>query len=178
MFGISSEIALMWMPQDLTDDKSTLFQVMACHCQATVGHYLGSGDPQSMSTYGMSTYGVTMACQHMGSLCHNETHWGLTKTTSGRPHFLMDFLEKMLCIHQNCSNICHCSLFWILVNEIFEKQKLLFFSWLILAYEFFFIHHWTNNVFYVQMCERRWWYIFDCHKWQRHSVSLPQIRQG
>ena len=27
--GISYEIALRWMPQDLTDVKSTLFQVMA-----------------------------------------------------------------------------------------------------------------------------------------------------
>ena len=34
-WSISYKIALRWMPQDLTDDKSTLVQVMAwCH-QAT-----------------------------------------------------------------------------------------------------------------------------------------------
>ena len=38
-WGISYEIALRWMPLDLTDDKSTLVQVMAwCH-QAT-NHYM------------------------------------------------------------------------------------------------------------------------------------------
>ena len=38
-WGISYEIALRWMPLGLTDDKSTLIQVMAWCCQAT-GHYL------------------------------------------------------------------------------------------------------------------------------------------
>ena len=47
-WGISYKIALRWMPQDLTDDKSTLVQVMAwCH-QAT-RHYLSQCWPRSMS---------------------------------------------------------------------------------------------------------------------------------
>ena len=42
--------AIRWMPQDLTDDKSTLFQVMAwCH-QAT-SHYLSQCWPRSMLPY-------------------------------------------------------------------------------------------------------------------------------
>ena len=32
---VSCEIALKWMPLDLTDDKSTLVQVMAWCCQAS-----------------------------------------------------------------------------------------------------------------------------------------------
>ena len=45
---ISYEIALRWMSLDLTDDKSTLVQVMAwCH-QAT-SHYLNQCWPRSMS---------------------------------------------------------------------------------------------------------------------------------
>ena len=44
-WGISDEIVLRWMPKDLTDDTSTLVQVMAwCH-QAT-NHYLSQCWPQ------------------------------------------------------------------------------------------------------------------------------------
>ena len=35
ILNVSCEIALRWMPQDLTDDKSTLVQVMAWYSQAT-----------------------------------------------------------------------------------------------------------------------------------------------
>ena len=40
-------------PRDLTDDKSTLVQVMAWCCQAT-SHYLTQSWPSSMSTYGIT----------------------------------------------------------------------------------------------------------------------------
>ena len=49
---ISCEIAIRWMQLDFTDDRSTLFQVMAwCH-QAT-SHYLRQCWPRSMSPYGV-----------------------------------------------------------------------------------------------------------------------------
>ena len=49
---ISCEIAIRWMYLDLTDDKSTLVQVMAwCH-QAT-SLYLSQCWPRSMSPYGV-----------------------------------------------------------------------------------------------------------------------------
>ena len=52
-WGISYEIALRWMPQDLTDDKSTLVQVMTwCH-QAT-SHYLSQCWPRSLSPNGIT----------------------------------------------------------------------------------------------------------------------------
>ena len=52
-WGISWEIVLTWMPQDLTDDKSTLVQVMAwCH-QAT-SHYLNQCWPSALSPYGVT----------------------------------------------------------------------------------------------------------------------------
>ena len=47
-WGISYEIALRWMPLDLTDDKSPLVQVMVWCCQAT-SHYLSQCWPKSMS---------------------------------------------------------------------------------------------------------------------------------
>ena len=51
-WGISFEIALRWMPLDLTDDKSTLVQVMAW-CRQATSHYLSQWWPRSMSPYGV-----------------------------------------------------------------------------------------------------------------------------
>ena len=56
-WGISGEIALTWKPQDLTDDKSTLVQVMAW-CRQATSHYLSQCRPSSLS--------------HMASLGLNE----------------------------------------------------------------------------------------------------------
>ena len=44
-WGISYGIALRWMPLDLTDDKSTLVQVMAW-CRQATSHYLSQWWPQ------------------------------------------------------------------------------------------------------------------------------------
>ena len=54
LIGISTsskDNALRWMPRDLTDDKSTLVQVMAWYRQTT-SHYLSQCWPSSMSLYG------------------------------------------------------------------------------------------------------------------------------
>ena len=52
-WGISYEIALLWMSLDFTDDQSTLVQVMAWCRQATT-HYLSQCWPSSMSPYGVT----------------------------------------------------------------------------------------------------------------------------
>ena len=52
-WGISYEIAIRWMPLDLTDDKSPLVQVMAWCCQAT-SHYLSQCWPRFMSPNGVT----------------------------------------------------------------------------------------------------------------------------
>ena len=52
-WGISSEIAIRWMPLDLTDDKSTLVRVMAW-CRQATSHYLGQFLPRSRSPYGVT----------------------------------------------------------------------------------------------------------------------------
>ena len=69
-WGISCEIALSWKPQDLTDDKSTLVQVMAwCH-QAT-SHYLSQCWPRSLSPYGVTwPQWVELSQWWHGSLMH------------------------------------------------------------------------------------------------------------
>ena len=50
IFRSSHGNALRWMPQDLTDDKSTLVQVMAW-CRQATSHYLSQCWPRSMSPY-------------------------------------------------------------------------------------------------------------------------------
>ena len=56
-WGISCEIALIWMSLDFTDDQSTLVQVMVW-CRQATSHYLSQCWPRSMP--------------HMSSLGHNE----------------------------------------------------------------------------------------------------------
>ena len=52
-WGISCEIALIWMSLDFPDDQSTLVQVMAW-CRQATSHYLSQCWPNSMSPYGVS----------------------------------------------------------------------------------------------------------------------------
>ena len=52
-WGISCEIALIWMSPDFTDDQSTLVQVMAW-CRQATSHYLSQCWPRSLSPYGVT----------------------------------------------------------------------------------------------------------------------------
>ena len=85
--NITSKIALRWMPQDLTDDQSTLVQAMAW-CHQAPSHYLGLCSPIPMLPY--------------GSLGHNELKlWCLL------------WSEHKQSIDQVCPSAvemrCHCS---------------------------------------------------------------------
>ena len=53
IFTSSEDNALRWMPRDLTDDKSTLVQVMAW-CRQATSHYLCQCWPSSMLPYGIA----------------------------------------------------------------------------------------------------------------------------
>ena len=52
-WGISCEIALIWMSLDFTDDQSTLVQVMAW-CRQATSHYLNQCWPRSLPLYGVT----------------------------------------------------------------------------------------------------------------------------
>ena len=52
-WAISCELGLRWMSLDLTDDKSTLVQVMAW-CRQATSHYLSQCWPRSLSPYGVT----------------------------------------------------------------------------------------------------------------------------
>ena len=53
IFRSSHDKALRWMPQDLTDDESTLVQVMAW-CRQATNHYLSQCWLNSLSPYGIT----------------------------------------------------------------------------------------------------------------------------
>ena len=53
IFRSSHDNALWWMPQDLTDDKSTLVQVMAW-CRQATSYYLSQCWLSSLSPYGIA----------------------------------------------------------------------------------------------------------------------------
>ena len=71
--GMSCEIALAWMPQILTDDKSTLVLVMAL-CRQATSHYLSQYWLRSMSPYGI-TRPIWVEYIHI-RLC-SLSYWGL-----------------------------------------------------------------------------------------------------
>ena len=52
-WGISCQIALIWMSMDFTDDQSTLVQVMT-RCHQATSHYLSQCWPRSLSPYGVT----------------------------------------------------------------------------------------------------------------------------
>ena len=54
IFRSSHDNALWWMPQNLTDDKSTLVQVMAW-CRQATSHYLSQCWLSSLSPYGVAS---------------------------------------------------------------------------------------------------------------------------
>ena len=53
IFKSSYDNVLRWMPQDLTDDRSTLVQVMAW-CRQATSHYMNQCWPRSQMPYGVT----------------------------------------------------------------------------------------------------------------------------
>ena len=86
--------ALRWILSDLTDDKSTLVQVMAWCLQAT-SHYLSQCWPRSLSPHGVSRQ------QSINSIF---LHWHIEAGSKwllfSRWHFPMHFVEWNYCIEQ------------------------------------------------------------------------------
>ena len=88
-WGSSCEIALMWMSLDLTDDPSTLVQVMAWCCQAT-SHYLSQCWPRSQSPYGITTP------QWANRIAGVHATYEKTNTVEWYNYFIKSLLKDML----------------------------------------------------------------------------------
>ena len=71
----SDDNPLRWMPWDLTDNKSTLVQVMAW-CRQATSHYLSQCWPSSMSPYGVTRLQcVKSTLVHVMAWCHQTSHY-------------------------------------------------------------------------------------------------------
>ena len=70
-WGISNEIPLRWMPLDLTDDQSTLVQVMAW-CRQAASHYLSQCWLRSMSPNDVTR---PQWVKYMGTSCGIALMW-------------------------------------------------------------------------------------------------------
>ena len=71
----SYKINLRGMPQNTSDDQSTLLQVMAWCCQAT-SHYLTQCLPCSMSPHGVAIANKLRFCISVAPAFKVITHWG------------------------------------------------------------------------------------------------------
>ena len=77
VWGISCKIALRWLSQDLTDDKSTLVQVMAWCCQAA-SHHLTQCLACSVLPYGITRpqwVNTLSPEQNVSHFAHNIYKW-------------------------------------------------------------------------------------------------------
>ena len=75
-WSISNEIILRWMPLDLTDDKSTLVQVMAW-CRQATSYYLSQCWPRSMSPNGVTRPQWVNSLPLVPHICMSDScqHW-------------------------------------------------------------------------------------------------------
>ena len=100
-WGISYEISLIWISLDLTDDKSTLVQVMAWSCQAT-SHYLSQCWLRSMSPNGVT-----------------RPRW-VNKPMTLQAAWLDNYIPQKIMITYSCPNLCvhdnHLQTCWIQVG--------------------------------------------------------------
>ena len=101
---------IRWMPQDLTDDKSTLGQAMAW-CHQAASHYLG----QCWPSY-MSSYGVTRP-QWVKGTAHLKLYFHLAIFSSGMKIFKISFHDvvdnswKVPVAPFSATNFSHITLF-------------------------------------------------------------------
>ena len=107
--GISYEIALRWMPPGLSDDKSTLVQVMAW-CRQATSHHLNQCWPRSLPPYGV-TRPQWVKCQgHPVSLWCWPLTCNLQKCYSFRSSFGMYNQERQLWYLHLLTRYCPCNL--------------------------------------------------------------------
>ena len=70
----SCETALRSMPQNPSDDKSTLVQVMAW-CRQAASHYLSQCCPRSLSPYGVTRPQWVNSSWPSDAICHWKSAW-------------------------------------------------------------------------------------------------------
>ena len=143
-WGISCEIALRWMPLDLTDDKSTLVQVMAwCH-QAT-SHYLSQCCPRSMSSNGITR--PQWVNPHSGRWLHCYQYYSIVNRGQIKSQAVQLLHRKLLM--KTISKLIHCPLrdAEVILQVYFSNS----------FNELIYLEHFLRNASYVIARELHWW---------------------
>ena len=83
-WGISCELALRWMSLDLTDDKSTLVQVMAW-CRQATSYYLSQCWPRLLSPYGVTRPQCVKTMRQTFNICLNSLNDSNVQVMITRP---------------------------------------------------------------------------------------------
>ena len=107
-WGIACEITLMWMSLDLTDDQSTLVQVMAW-CRKATSHYLSQCWPRSLSPYGVT------GPQWVNRICWNLL---VLLNTGG---FILSTIR--VCMSGSGSHTINTNMFWIVYFQDSDTQS-------------------------------------------------------
>ena len=98
-WGVSYEIALRWIPQDLTNDKSTLVQAMAC-CRQATSHYLSQCWPRSMSPNGVTRpQWVTVITGVHSIVSSLPQHTDLNRYTASPTHWVTHHVPRLDMAH-------------------------------------------------------------------------------
>ena len=117
LFRFSLGNALRLMPEKLTDDKSTLVQVMAW-CRQATSHYLSQCWPSSMSPYGVTRAQWVNQNRHFQS---GKCIWNvICKMVAIRWwHFHIHFLEwQWLYVDENFTEVCSWESSWSTLIQV------------------------------------------------------------
>ena len=93
-FSATSKIVVRWMPQNSTNDKSTLVQVMTW-CRQATSHCLSQCWPRSLSPYGVTR---TQWVKHLGLL---KLRYYFKLHLMKRNGLIRWCMETLLCISKN-----------------------------------------------------------------------------
>ena len=105
-WGVSYKIALRWMPLDLTDDKSTLVQLMAW-CRQAPNDYLSQCWPRCMSPYGVTRPQSVNDALRIRGLFHDRFFHSNSNSMEisffSYPHFSEAIAMKFYPRHDGCA---------------------------------------------------------------------------
>ena len=155
-WNISSEIGCRWMPLHLTDDKSTLIQIMDW-CRQTTSHYLNQCWPSFMSLYGVTRPNVVAIGAH---------HKNMAVLISIR--FLRDVICARIYVkHVFCTSLYHVTKMGVPTNQY------------ILARQGFYLYlDRSPTKFWICICKRFVLIPCNCHQWELHfNTGILASRQ-
>ena len=104
-WSIFCEIALRWLSLELTDDKSTLVEVMAW-CRQAASHYLNQRWPRSPTPYGVTRPQWLKGVQHEygGQVAQRQQEFVVKACSSICKNPFKDIINDGVCYHLQKKN--------------------------------------------------------------------------